>query len=531
LRRWNGWGDESIQLGLSPKGLALLKQRIGDGTVCPDYSLEKFLERMPASRLPSHPLVTADPRKRLECAHGQSLPDWIRLRGGTLAHFPDGVARPRTEEDIQVLLAYAADHNAIVIPYGGGTSVAGHLEINETERPVLSIALNGLNRLLGIDKNNLLAAFEAGILGPELEKHLNSEGFTLGHFPQSFEYSSLGGWIATRSSGQQSRHYGRIEQLFAGGEVFTFKGPLKLPPFPASAAGPDIRQLVLGSEGRMGILTRAIVRISPLPDVNDIHGVFFPSWNHAFQAVQTLAQSQIPLSMARLSNSQETRVSLALAGNERQVEWLNRYLKLRGIDPDLACLCLIGYIGSQRQARVARSEARSIIGRFKGISVGKRVGEAWKKNRFRSAYLRNTLWDLGYAVDTLETAVNWGKVPDTMRRIEKGLGQALDSANERILTFSHLSHVYSTGSSIYTTFVFRLAGTPQQTLERWRTLKQAASRAIVEAGGTISHHHGIGKDHLPYLEAEKGPIGINTLKQVFSYLDPNRQMNPGKLLP
>jgi alkyldihydroxyacetonephosphate synthase len=235
--------------------------------------------------------------------------------------------------------------------------------------------------------------------------------------------------------------------------------------------------------------------------------------------------------MVRLSNPQETRVNLALAGDERQIKWLQRYLKLRGIDPDPACMGLIGYIGSKRQARVARGEAGSIIGRFKGIGVGKRAGDAWKKNRFRSAYLRNTLWDQGYAVDTLETAVNWDKVTDTMRRVEKGLEQALDSANERILTFSHLSHVYPTGSSIYTTFVFRLAGSPQQTLERWRTLKQAASRAILEAGGTISHHHGIGKDHLPYLEAEKGPIGISTLNHVFSYLDPNRQMNPGKLLP
>jgi alkyldihydroxyacetonephosphate synthase len=531
LRRWNGWGDDSIQIGLSDSGLALLKQQIGDGTVCPDYPLDSFLKGMPASRLLRHPLVTADPRQRLACAHGQSLPDWIRLRGGTLAHFPDGVARPKTAEDIRALLAYATDHNAIVIPYGGGTSVAGHLEIYETERPVLSIALSGLNRLIGIEESNLLATFEAGILGPELEKHLNSKGFTLGHFPQSFEYSTLGGWVTTRSSGQQSRHYGRIEHLFAGGEISTFKGQLKLPPFPASAAGPDIRQLVLGSEGRMGILTRIIVRISPLPDVNEIHGVFFPSWKHACQAVQTLAQSKIPLSMVRLSNPQETQVNLALAGHEQQIKWLKRYLKLRGIDPNATCMCLIGYIGSARQARGARNEAGSIIGRFKGIAVGKRIGNAWKKNRFRSAYLRNTLWDLGYAVDTLETAVNWDKLTDTMNRVENELAQALEPTNERILAFSHLSHVYATGSSIYTTFVFRLAGTPQKTLERWRTLKQAASRAIVEAGGTISHHHGVGKDHSPYLEAEKGPLGINTLYQVFSYLDPHRQMNPGKLLP
>ena len=531
MRRWNGWGDASVQMELPRKGLALLKQRIGNGTACPDYPLDKFLKCMPAARLPLHPLVTADPRQRLEYAHGQSLPDWIRLRGGTLAHFPDGVARPETEKDIPALLAYATDHGAVVIPYGGGTSVAGHLEIHEPQRPVLSIALQGLNRLIGIDQNNRLATFEAGICGPELETQLNAKGFTLGHYPQSFEYSTLGGWVATRSCGQQSMHYGRIEDLFAGGEMATFKGQLSLPPFPASAAGPDIRQLVLGSEGRMGIITRVIVRISPLPDVNDIHGVFFPDWNHACRAVQTLAQSQIPLSMVRLSNPRETRVSMTLAGHERQVNWLKRYLKLRGIDPNAACMCLIGYIGSGGQARVASSEAGSIIRRFKGMAAGKGIGNAWKKNRFRSAYLRNTLWDLGYAVDTLETAVNWDRVTDTMTGVESALGRALEPENERILAFSHLSHVYATGSSIYTTFVFRLNESPEKTLERWRTLKQEASRAIVKAGGTISHQHGIGKVHQPYLEAEKGSIGINTLERVFSYLDPNRQMNPGKLLP
>jgi alkyldihydroxyacetonephosphate synthase len=516
---------------LSRKGLTLLKQRIGDGTVRPDYPLDKFLRGIPATRLPSHPLVTEDPRQRLECAHGQSLPDWIRLRGGTLSHFPDGVARPETEGDIPALLAYATDHSAVVIPYGGGTSVAGHLEIHETERPVISVALHGMNRLIGIDENNLLATFEAGIFGPELEKQLNAKGFTLGHYPQSFEYSTLGGWVATRSCGQQSRHYGRIEQLFAGGEIATFKGRLKLPPFPASAAGPDIRQLVLGSEGRLGIITRVIVRISPLPDVNEFHGAFFPSWNHACRAVQTLAQSQIPLSMVRLSNPQETQVNLALAGHEQQIKWLKRFLKLRGIDPNATCMCLIGYIGPGRQARVSKSEAGSIIHRFKGVAVGKSIGNAWEKNRFRSAYLRNTLWDLGYAVDTLETALNWDKVTTTMTRIETVLQQALEPANERTLVFSHLSHVYATGSSIYTTFVFRLADSPEKTLERWRTLKQAASRVIVESGGTISHQHGIGTDHQLYLEAEKGPIGINMLDRVFSYLDPGRQMNPGKLLP
>ncbi|MGD8942811.1 MAG: FAD-binding oxidoreductase [Desulfobacterales bacterium] len=531
MRRWNGWGDASIRVELPPEAAVLLQQRVGNGRICPDYPLHQFLKRIPAVRLPQHPLVTDDPLQRLECAHGQSLPDWIRLRGGTLKRFPDGVAQPESVQDLHTILAYAGDHDAVVIPYGGGTSVAGHLSVCESERPVLSVALQRVNRLIDIDGPNLLATFEAGIRGVELERQLNAEGFTLGHFPQSFEYSTLGGWVATRSSGQQSRHYGRIEQLYAGGEVATFRGQLKLPPFPASAAGPDLRQLVLGSEGRMGILTSIIVKILPLPDVNDIHGIFFPSWDYASKAVQALAQSQISLSMIRLSNVQETAANLTLAGHAQQIKWLKRFLRFRGIDPERACMCLVGYIGSARQTRVARSEAAAIIRGFKGVTAGKQIGDAWKKNRFRSAYLRNTLWERGYAVDTLETAVNWDKVTITMNRVEDALMQALEPVNERVLVFSHLSHVYATGASIYTTFVFRLADTPQKTLDHWRKLKQAASQAIVEAGGTISHHHGIGRDHKPYLEAEKGAVGVNTLRQMFAYLDPNRQMNPGKLLP
>ena len=159
------------------------------------------------------------------------------------------------------------------------------------------------------------------------------------------------------------------------------------------------------------------------------------------------------------------------------------------------------------------------------------MGKAWEKNRFRSAYLRNTLWDLGYAVDTLETAITWDKVTATMHAVEKAITNALAVRDERVHVFTHLSHVYPTGSSIYTTFLFRLNDRPQATLEVWKSIKQSASRTIVEAGGTISHQHGVGKDHRQYLSAEKGALGISTLKEVFNHLDPKQQMNPDKLLP
>jgi alkyldihydroxyacetonephosphate synthase len=530
MQRWNGWGDESIRMPLPTAGQELLENGIGPGRRILDYPLEKLLERIPPSRMPLHPLISTDPKLRLDHSHGQSLPDWVGLRYGTLKRFVDGVARPGTVEEVEEILKFAAAHAMVVIPYGGGTSVVGHLDVPQSDRMVLSLSLERLNRLVHLNPENLLATFEAGVRGPQLEQQLNTGGFTLGHYPQSFEYSTLGGWVVTRSSGQQSRHFGRIEHLFAGGEVATPGGALKLPPFPASAAGPDLRQILLGSEGRIGVLTRATVKISHLPAKDAVYGCFFPSWEQGQHAVRAIAGAAIPFAMIRLSNPTETATNLELAGHHRQIALLKSYLRLRGLRAPEACMCLLGFSGSARITSAARREALAQVRRHKGVVVGKAMGNAWKKNRFRSAYLRNTLWDRGYAVDTLETAITWDKVTATMQGIENSITAALAARDERVHVFSHLSHVYPTGSSIYTTFVFRLFKRPEATLEAWQSAKQSACRTIVDAGGTISHQHGVGKDHRQYLQAEKGELGISTLKTVFDHLDPGQRMNPGKLV-
>jgi len=531
MRRWNGWGDESIVMDLPPQGRQMLKDRIGQGRPVPDFPLEKMLAKIPVSRIPQHSLISTDPKLRLEHAHGQSLPDWLGLRGGLLQHFPDGVARPASVEEVQALLGFAAEHDIAVIPFGGGTSVVGQLDVSSRKKAVLSLSLENLHHLISVDPENMLATFEAGICGPELEKRLNASGFTLGHYPQSFEYSTLGGWVATRSSGQQSRHFGRIDQLFAGGEIVTPRGVLQMPSFPASAAGPDLRQILLGSEGRMGVLTKVSVKISHLPEKDDVYGIFFPTWEQGLEAVKAMAGASLLFSMIRLSNPAETETNLALAGHERQISLLRRYLRLRGLTGRRVCMCLIGFTGSRRMTKAAKADALAIVRQNQGIFVGKAMGNAWKKNRFRSAYLRNTLWDLGYGVDTLETAISWDKVTTTMQAIENSITRALAAWDEKVHAFTHLSHVYPTGSSIYHTYIFRLFKRPRATLEAWKSAKQSASQVIVAAGGTISHQHGVGKDHRPYLSAEKGDLGISTLKTVFDHLDPGHHMNPDKLLP
>ncbi|BAN47827.1 hypothetical protein PCA10_20950 [Metapseudomonas resinovorans NBRC 106553] len=330
MRRWNGWGDEATVVELPANGAAFLAGRIGAGQPLPDASLEQVLARVPASRLAAHPLISLDAETRVRHARGQSLPDWLAMREGDFGQFPDGVAFPETPEQIRQLLALAAERDLVLIPYGGGTSVAGHINPQAGERPVLTLSLAHMNRLLELDEDSLIATFGPGASGPQVESQLRARGYTLGHFPQSWELSTLGGWVASRSSGQQSLRYGRIEQLFAGGTLETFAGPMELPTFPASAAGPDLRELVLGSEGRFGVISEVRVRVSRLAEQESFYAVFLPSWEQALSGIRHLAQARVPLSMLRLSNAIETETQLALAGHPGQIALLEKYLALRG---------------------------------------------------------------------------------------------------------------------------------------------------------------------------------------------------------
>ena len=529
MKRWNGWGDDAIELELHADAMAFLQRRIGPGTPPTDATLEQACAGIPASRLPAHPLVDTRPETRLRNSLGQSLPDWLRLRSGQVGTVTDGVAFPESGEQVRELLDYAQSCGAAVIPMGGGTSVVGHLTVPAGPQPVLTVNLSRLCRLTNLDRQAQLATFGAGVLGPDLEAQLRAHGYTLGHFPQSFEYSTLGGWVVTRSSGQQSLRYGRIEQLFAGGTVETPRGTLRVATFPASAAGTDLRELVLGSEGRLGILTEATVRVSPLPQREEFHAVFFPTWEQAQDAVRAMAQARLALSMLRLSNPIETQTTLTMAGHARLIGLLETYLGWRGCR-EQKCLLLLGASGpGDTVAHALRGALRTARGHG-GVAIGQAMGNKWKTNRFRNVYLRNALWHKGYAIDTVETACDWGRVTPMMQALEDAATHALAQSGEKVHTYTHLSHIYAQGASVYTTFAYRLAGDHATDLARWRSLKAAVSQAIVANGGTISHQHGVGLDHAPYLEAEKGPLGISTLRSLFRHFDPRGMMNPGKLV-
>lgn len=529
MRRWNGWGDEATEVELPAHGEAFLAELIGPGQRLADASLQQVLAGVPPSRLPPHPLVCQDAEVRVRHARGQGLPDWLAMRSGEFATFPDGVACPESAEQIRDLLAWARQQDLIVIPYGGGTSVAGHINPQAGQRPVLTLSLERMNRLLEIDEESLIARFGPGASGPQVESQLRARGYTLGHFPQSWELSTLGGWVASRSSGQQSLRYGRIEQLFAGGRLETFAGTLDIPTFPASAAGPDLRELVLGSEGRFGVISEVRVRISRLAAQERFYAVFLPDWTRALAAIRSLAQARVPLSMLRLSNAIETRTQLALAGHPQQIAWLEKYLALRGARAG-KCMLTFGVTGERLQNVASLKQARRLLKGFGGVFTGTLLGRKWEQNRFRFPYLRHALWERGYLVDTLETATDWSNVDSLLDKVETSLREELAGEGERVHVFTHLSHVYGEGSSIYTTYVFRPGADYAEAMARWRRLKGAASRTIAGNRGTISHQHGVGRDHAPYLLAEKGELGMAALRALSGHFDPERRLAPGVLL-
>jgi len=544
MRRWNGWGDENNSMALPTSAALFLQQTLGEAKPLTNISLNDVIAKVPDSRLTADQLskftwLTDDKEQRVRHAKGQSLPDWLAMHSGDISVFPDAIAFPENRQDIQILLQWAQQENIELIPYGGGTSVAGHINPLKSARVVITVDMSRLNQLITLDEKSQIATFGAGTPGPMVEAQLRAQGYTLGHFPQSFELSTIGGWVASRSSGQQSLRYGRIEQLFAGGIMETFNGELQLPSFPASAAGPDLKEIVLGSEGRFGIISEVKVRVSKLAEKEQFSVVFFPSWQQATDFCREVAQQRIQLSMLRVSNPMETKTQLKLAGHESAIHWLERYLSLLGAKQQ-KCMLTFGLTGSKAQVSASKKQVKPLIKQFKGVSTGEHLGKRWSENRFKFPYLREALWEKGVVVDTLETATDWHNVDNLMAKVESSLATGLttglatgsdeNSDSKKVHVFTHLSHVYGQGCSLYTTYLFCNGSDYQQTLKEWQTLKHVASTTIVENGGTISHQHGVGKDHAPYLSVEKGEQGMKVLANLCQHFDEKKLLNPHTLI-
>ncbi|MCH1783127.1 FAD-binding oxidoreductase [Psychrobacter glaciei] len=533
--RWNGWGNVSINKKVSPHGAKLIKSHIGKTNKLKSVSLQQVLKTVPKSRLPTAltdlDTVSTDQEVRLRHARGQSFPDWIAMHGGDFEVFPDGVAFPESTADVEQLLKLAQEHDLIVIPFGGGTSVVGHINPQKGSRAVLTIAMSKMDQLIDLDTESQIATFGAGTQGPAVEEQLDEHGYRLGHYPQSWELSTLGGWIAARSSGQQSLGYGRIEQMFAGGTLVTPQGVLNIADIPASSAGPDLREMMMGTEGRAGIFTTVKMRVQSQPEEELFKVAFLPNWAAGKAVLKQAVQSNIRLSMLRLSNAVETDAHLHLGTTPSQFLAISTYLKARGLSSDKVMLTY-GVSGDKAQNKLALTQFKKLLKQH-GSVTGKLtdiMGNIWAHGRFKFPYLRGTLWEKGIMVDTFETATNWINIDEQMAQMQDAVKTSLADEGEEVMAFTHISHVYKQGASLYTTYFFRAAKDHAATLKRWQKIKHAASISLANGTATISHQHGVGRDHAPYLGAEKGALGLQVTSDMIKSLDPEQRMNPGVLL-
>jgi alkyldihydroxyacetonephosphate synthase len=471
---------------------------------------------------------------RLGRAGGMSYTDLIRRRGGTDLAVPDAVVQPSDPEQVQRILSLCVRHDLAVVPFGGGTSVVGGVSALRGDKvAVIALDLVRLSRLVSVDPVSRVAVLQAGLRAPEAESLLAEHGFTLGHLPQSFERATIGGFAATRSVGQASSGYGRFDEMVEGVRLATPVGEWRTGAAPASAAGPELRQLVVGSEGALGVITEVALRVRPVPEESRYEALVLDGWQVGTAALRRLAQSSELADVTRLSDMDETEAQLELTGGLKA-----RALRtlLRGKKIDQPCLLVLGWDGASRQA-IAERRARTLrsLRGFRAVRLGSGVGESWRAQRFSGPRQRDALMDLGVCVETLETATYWSRLNELRSAVREALLRALEVDGRAPIVMCHVSHAYETGASLYFTVLARRD--QQDAVGQWQRAKDAAEAAIVErvsghtsGRGTITHHHGVGADHLPWLGEEIGEVGVQVLAAAKRAVDPTGILNPGKLV-
>jgi alkyldihydroxyacetonephosphate synthase len=546
--RWNGWGrlGESMHMTRTREAalLAELGRRLGRPIARAAEPVELDAIKLPPTKLSPDVLarlraacgddgVRTSAFERVTHATGRSLPDLLRLRRGELHALPEAVLYPAEEGAVAAVLRIAADANLAVVPFGGGSSVVGGVTplCTAGQAGALSLDTTRLERLVRIDAESHTATFEAGVDGPSLEAELGARGWTLGHFPQSFEHSTLGGWIATRSVGQQSDGYGGIDELVVALRVVTPAGVIRTIEVPRSAAGPDVGALVLGSEGAFGVIVEATLRVRPRPARADDRGMLFRSFSEGVTAVRAVRRAELGVAMLRLSDADETELSLLLRHDPARrfdpAASALSFAERLGYGPG-RCALLYGAEGESRAVRGALRRARGILLRHGGLPLGRSPGRSWRRERFRTPYLRDWLLDHGVAADTMETSLPWSRLESGHGAIVRALRAAAESHAGAGLAMAHLSHSYRDGACLYFTVLYPVdAG---RDVEQWTAIKRAATEAIVAAGGTLSHHHGVGVDHKEWVAREKGALAVEALRAAKRSVDPQGLMNPGKLL-
>ncbi|HEY4280173.1 MAG TPA: FAD-binding oxidoreductase [Conexibacter sp.] len=548
--KWWGWGQEGVRFTHEDKPSLgpFIKQVIGLDVARPIRAPPRLESlEIPAPQLPDslraalEQAVTAehvsvDTLDRVVHARGKSMRDLILQRRGDFPRMPDVVVRPGSEDEVSAVLRAALDADAVVIPFGGGSSISGSLEAPADEtRPVISVDLARLDKVIAIDEASRLARVQAGVFGPHLEEQLRARGYTFGHFPDSFTHSTLGGWIATRSSGMQSDRYGDIADLTRGLRVVTPSGTLVTRPVPATSTGPSIREMVLGSEGRLGIITEATVHVRRLPEERKILGYLFPTFADGLTAMRDIAASEASVSVTRVSDAPETRFSFATRKqptllDKVQSKALQTFLRRRlGFDVEQMALSFIGFEGSEAHVAEQRKLVGKIVRRHGGLCIGSGPGALYDQKKFDTPYIRDFLLDHGVLGDVSETAMPWSQLTTVYDAVNAAGHGAFQQLGVTGYLMCHLSHSYHAGACLYFTFAFEPTSA-EATVAEYDVVKSAVQQAFVDHGATLSHHHAVGTEHAPWLEEDISVPGVVLLRGLFEGADPGRNLNPGKIV-
>lgn len=467
--------------------------------------------------------INSDDYSRIKFSSGKTMEEALELRNQTVKKVSDLVVHPKNKEDIQAIVTYCNKEKIPVYVYGGGSSV--NLGFRPEKGGITLVMSTHMNKILEFNETNSTATVEAGIMGPAYEEILNNAPekfnarfpYTCGHFPQSFEYSSVGGWIVTKGSGQASSYYGDAVDLVISQEYVTPTGSFKTLEIPSTATGPMVNDIMKGSEGVYGILVNVTLKIFRyMPKNRKKFSFIFPSWQDAVNATREISQGEFGMpSVLRISDPEETFVGLKQHGIEGT--FLDKIITAKGYEPMQRCLCLGHTEGEKSFSKSVYKNIRKVSKKHGGMSLTSYPVKKWEHGKFADPYLREDLNDYGIIIDTLETGLTW----DNLHTVHMGVREYMKQRPETIC-LTHCSHFYPQGTNLYFIFIGKF--------ESWEDYKEFHSGIIDkinEFGGSLSHHHGVGKMIGPWMEAHLGKEQMKILKAIKKHFDPNNIMNPG----
>ncbi|KAK7200612.1 alkyldihydroxyacetonephosphate synthase [Novymonas esmeraldas] len=568
--KWNGWGREGVQMELDEENpfwvrhvdgkpiknlLEFLYKEISGGVgpkeippLSPGVPLAKalaalnppkindaFMKDISAALESSQ--VRPDGKSRLCHIVGKNYRDLWRVRRGAVEHAPDCILLPNNHKDCVTIMELAHKHNVVVIPFGGGTNVTGGVEADPFERGrmIVSVDMRRMNRMISIDRESCLATFETGVLGPDLDEQLYRYGFMCGHDPDSYIYSTLGGWIGARGSGAMSNQYGDIEDMVVAVKVATPTGVVETP-VTSRTCGVDLNGLFIGCEGAFGIITEATIKLERLPEEKLYEGYIFPTFEAGFSAFYSCGAKGIHPCTMRLYDEDDFRMSMAMGTAthsfiERLIsKGVKSFLEsYRGWNLRRMCLVIVGFEGTPERVRQQRSETAAVFKQHGGVGIGRGAGDSWQEKKYDLPYIRDFALSLSHWADVFETSVLYSQAIPCWRAVKAAVRQVWKEHGHHGWIGCHTAHQYKYGCCLY--FTFASVQKDDMDMKVFLEIKKRATEAMLRHTGNLTHHHGIGYEHVPWMSRFMKPGAMRLLYAMKKSIDPRNICNPGKLLP